>query len=68
MEMFDFSEALRRLREGKRVRRQPWLETTWVAIGKNGQFMLTESWRLTPWAPFLNDLDATDWVEVPEGG
>lgn len=69
MEQFDWGRALIRLRHGVPMRRLAWSpETTWVIIGKDGQFTLRESWQLTPWAPYLDDFDATDWVEVPEGG
>ncbi len=75
MEQFDFSEALRRLRAGKRVTRSVWSTeeaSCWLvryvgtAVGER-LYMCGTKGLGTMWPPIQRDVLATDWVEVPDG-
>ena len=68
-ETFDFSEALRRMKEGKKVRRKIWTEGLYVFI-KNKALMyqshITHGIVANPYSKFkgTRDKSATDWEEV----
>lgn len=70
-ETFDFSEALRRMKEGKKVRRKIWTEGLYVFI-KNKALMyqshITHRIVANPYSKFkgTRDKSATDWEEVEE--
>ena len=70
-ETFDSSEALRRMKEGKKVRRKIWTEGLYVFI-KNKALMyqrhITHGIVAHPYSKFkgTRDKSATDWEEVEE--
>ncbi len=69
MEPFDFSEALRRMREGRRVRRLGWNDATfWLQLNPNHHLIVMVSGARELWGRSERDILATDWVEVPDGG
>ena len=74
METFDFSEALPRLRAGKRVRRDVWIKPIqWLELNTDavGQFLgvKTNAEHMPiPWLTSQEPILATDWVEVPDEG
>lgn len=69
---FDFSEALRRLRDGKRVRRVGWVDAIrWIALATptfcDRIVMRKADSDIEPWLhKFDIDILATDWVVVPD--
>lgn len=70
-ETFDFSEALRRMKEGKKVRRKIFAECTYAYIGKNylgsEVLMYNSVGKATPVLWLLPEtIFATDWEEVEE--
>jgi hypothetical protein len=70
----DFSDALRLLKDGKAVRREtsahPWgmFEWRYVQRGCNraGYWVIENFKPIYAFSPDKKDLDATDWVEVPD--
>lgn len=68
-EIFDFSEALRRMKEGKKVRRKIFADGTYVYIDKNylgsEALMYNVVGRATPVLWLLpKTIFSTDWEEV----
>ena len=68
-ETFDFSEALRRMKEGKRVKRKDCIGTYLASNGKilHGPLGVPLSkldYRMSPFD--ADDILATDWEEVEE--
>lgn len=67
-EMFDFSEALRRMKEGKKVRRSGWGSSDSYSIGKNRwgieYVYITEKPHLSIVEMSCSNILATDWEEV----
>lgn len=72
---FDFGEALKRLRQQKRISRKPWtgtvveyieLETRAMNVGESPSIMVKTTNRdcLIPWSVPHEDLLAADWCEV----
>ena len=60
---FDFSEALRRMKEGKWVKRAYYAYP--YALFKGRIIMLKDGKRCVQYLPFYsNDILATDWEEV----
>ena len=64
-ETFDFSEALRRMKEGKKVKR---VCHVWAYALINEKIMLLKNDKqCVQYLPFYsNDILATDWEEVEE--
>lgn len=64
----NFSQALKAIKKGKRVRRRNWRqqkswiiltkknETKWIAISRDGMFL--------PWFPSQDDLLSDDWEVI----
>ena len=71
-ETFDFSEALRRMKEGKKVRRSEWDKGLYIyfVAKKSLLYLIDESEKLKIWyntfGVFFSteDVFATDWEEV----
>ena len=71
-ETFDFSEALRRMKEGKKVRRSEWDKGLYIyfVAKKSLLYLIDESEKLKIWyntfGGFFSteDVFATDWEEV----
>lgn len=66
---FDFSEALRRMKEGKKVRRKIFADCTYAYIDKNylgsEALMYNSVGKVTPVLWLLPEtIFATDWEEV----
>ena len=64
-ETFDFSEALRRMKEGKKVKRCGWGSSDSYSIGKNSWVSIYTG---KPHVPVVDiscgNILATDWEEV----
>ena len=70
-EIFDFSEALRRMKEGKKVRRKIFADCTYAYIDKNylgsEALMYNSEGRAAPVLWLLPEtILTTDWEEVEE--
>ena len=71
-ETFDFSEALRRIKEGKKVRRSEWDKGLYIYfVAKKSLFyLIDESEKQKIWYNTfeeffsMEDVSATDWEEV----
>lgn len=59
---FDFSEALRRLKDGKTLGRLAWHDSTIFML--NGGYYMDLFGRQLPWCPTWDDLSANDWFQV----
>ena len=64
---FDFNEALKHLRAGKRVRRLGWSGARQWLEYANGEFTLSINGRRDYWNIYQSDTTAADWVLVEEG-
>jgi hypothetical protein len=60
-----FFDVLPRLLEGKKYRRQGWVENIYITFDA-GQKFVTLHGRTAPmrWTPYKDDFDAEDWEEV----
>lgn len=67
-ETFDFSEALRRMKEGKKVRRSGWGSSDSYSIGKNRwgreYVYITEKPHVSIVSISCGNILETDWEEV----
>lgn len=65
-ETFDFSEALRRMRDGKEVRRHSWEEEIFLFDPKRNEIMVKYHGRVVCARSIMvcYDILATDWEEV----
>lgn len=67
-EMFNFSEALRRMKEGKKVKRCGWDSSDSYSIGKNNwgreYVYITENPHLSVVNISCGNILANDWEEV----
>lgn len=71
--MFDFGEALNRIRTGKAVTRQAWNgKGMWIALQVPDEhskmrkpyiYMRPIDGELVPWLASQTDMLATDWIE-----
>lgn len=64
-----FEEALKLLKEGKKVNRRDWLD--YIYLGSNTDKtiypkdqLLLSSYDKSPYYPTLGDMEADDWMEV----
>ena len=59
---YNFSIALSKVKNGKRIRRQGW--PVWLILSQGNKLYLmdTENGTSALWTPTQNDILATDWV------
>lgn len=63
---FDFFEAIKRMKQGKKVKRRGWFSDTGIFIFGNNLY--EKNYKRSYYLFSLDDIFATDWEEVIECG
>lgn len=64
----NFSQALKVIKKGKRVRRRNWREQkSWIILAKKGEtkwIAISKDGMILPWFPSQDDLLSDDWEVI----
>lgn len=64
--MFSFPDAMRQVLEGKRITRLDWHDEQTFGILKDGYLMIFINGKFNQWIVNDGDMEAMDWVVLPD--
>lgn len=65
--MFNFSNAIQQLIEGKKIRRMEWEDKEEYGLLKDSWLTIHHQGKFSQWMVNEGDLLAEDWIVLPEG-